>query len=312
MKKIETTLILNKKKTNKRNRRITMSYTKSMFDSIKKTLQENGKRGNSNFKDFLKFAPGNTYIVRLLPNVNNPENTFFHYYHYGWNSISTGQYVEVLSPKTWGDPDPIEGERIKLYRNKSDKHALDLAKNIYTKEKWLVNVYVIEDPTNSENNGTVKVLRYGSQLSKIINSAIDGEDAEEFGAAIFDLSENGCNLKIRVESTKEGKDTRAFVNYTSSRFTRASAIPNMTAEKAKEILDNLHDLTSYFPRKSPAELKETLSVHLYGKGDDTGKTETPIEEVEETKTTKENPAKTESKPSSVDDDDKIKKLLEGL
>jgi len=290
-----------------------MSYTKSMFDSIKKTLQENGKRGNSNFKDFLKLSPGNTYLVRLLPNINKPEDTFFHYYHYGWNSISTGQYVEALSPKTWGDPDPIEGERIKLYRNKSDKHAIDLARNISTKEKWLVNVYVIDDPTNSENNGTVKVLRYGSQLSKIINSAIDGEDADEFGPAIFDLSENGCNLKIRVESTKEGKDTRAFVNYTSSRFARASAIPNMTAEKTKEVLDSLHDLTNYFPRKSPAELKEMLAVHLYGKNNDSEGTEFLTEKTpEETKTIEETPVETNATTSSVDDDDKIKKLLEDL
>lgn len=243
-----------------------MNYnTKSMFDSIKKALQESGKKGNTNFKDFLKLDAGNTYLVRLLPNVNSPEDTFFHYYHYGWNSVSTGQYVEVLSPKTWGDPDPIEAERIKLYMNKSDKYSISLARNIFTKEKWLVNVYVIDDPVHPENNGTVKVLRYGKQLAKIINSAIDGEDADEFGPAIFDLSENGCNLKIRVDSTREANSQTVFVNYTSSRFARASAIPNMTPEKSKEILDNLHDLPSYFPRKSPAELKEILATHLYGR-----------------------------------------------
>lgn len=292
-------------------------YNKSMFESIKKTLQENtGKKGNSNFKDFLKTAAGNSYLVRLLPNVDSPENTFFHYYHYGWNSVSTGQYVEAISPKTWGDPDPIEGERIKLYRNKADKNAIELAKNISTKEKWLVNVYVIDDPVNPENNGTIKILRYGPQLGKIIQSAIDGEDSEEYGASVFDLSENGCNFRIKVESTKEG--SRSFVNYSASRFLRPSAIPNMTPAKSKEVLAGLHDLSSFFTRKAPAELKEMLAIHLYGRDDDKTKTrevvseeeETPVEATTEATETKEAPAKKTTK--TADEDDKIKELLKGL
>ena len=303
-----------------------MKYnTRSMFDSIKKSLQETDKNQNSKFSDFLRLTSGNTYTVRLVPNVNSPENTFFHYYHYGWNSTSTGQYVEVLSPKTWGDPDPIEVERIKLYRNKSDTHAIELAKLISTKEKWLVNVYVIDDPVNPDNNGTVKVLRYGAQLGKIITAAIDGHDADDLGPAIFDLSENGCNLRIKVESTKEGKDTRAFVNYTSSRFSRPAAIPNMTAEKTKEVLNSVHDLTSYFGRKSPSELKDILAVHLYGRDETNVSEDKPkikidskvdVEsesESDDSQTeSKDEPTKKESTGLDIESDDKIKALLAGL
>ncbi len=285
-------------------------YNKSMFESIKKTLQEStNKKGNSNFKDFLKTTAGNTYLVRLLPNVDSPADTFFHYYHYGWNSVSTGQYVEAISPKTWGDPDPVEGERIKLYRNKSDKNAIELAKNISTKEKWLVNVLVVDDPVNPENNGTIKILRYGPQLGKIIQSAIDGEDSDEYGAAVFDLSENGCNFRIKVESTKEG--SRSFVNYSASRFLRPSAIPNMTPAKSKEILGSLHDLTSFFTRKSPAELKEMLAIHLYGRDDDKAKTREVAEEEVETPTETAAAPETATTKTEVEDD-KIKELLKGL
>ena len=35
--------------------------------------------------------------------------------------------------------------------------------------------------SNPDNNGKVKILRYGKQLQKIITEAIEGEDAEEFG-----------------------------------------------------------------------------------------------------------------------------------
>ena len=323
------------------------SYTKNMFDSIKDSLNtDTKKQGGGGFRDFLKTAAGNTYVVRLLPNITDASKTFFHYYHYGWQSVSTGQYVDILSPKTWGDKDLIETERIKLYRDKSNERAVALAKLISTKEKWLVNVLVVDDPVSPENNGTVKILRYGSQLDKIIRSAISGDDAEEYGPAIFDLSENGCNFRIKVESVKE--NSKSFINYTSSKFLRPSAIPNMTAERTNEVLNGVHDLASIFNRPAPAELQTMINTHLYGKEDDSAprKAEQGFDEVVFNKepaakpvvkpTVKlEAPISTEGKSTdqviaevearsnanvekvvsatnSKSDDDKIKELLAGL
>jgi hypothetical protein len=269
---------------------------KSMFDSIRESLADN-KRQSSNFKDFLKPTAGNTYVVRLVPNVESPEKTFFHYYHYGWMSNATGQYVDIMSPKTWGDPDPIEVERVKLYRDKSDERAVALAKFLNTKEKWLVNVYVVDDPVDPENNGTIKILRYGVQLDKIIREAIEGEDAEELGPSIFDFSENGCNLRIKVESIKEG--SRSFVNYTSSKFLRPSAIPNMTKEKMKEVFDNIHNIEEFFNRPEPADLKKMLDVHLYAKDEDL---EESFNSSSHTKTETDNSRATKKDDDDEDDD----------
>lgn len=292
-----------------------------MFDSIRQSLTADNNKQSSNFKDFLKPTAGNSYLVRLLPNTDAPEKTFFHYFHYGWNSNSTGQYVDIMSPKTWGDSDPIEVERIKLYRDKSDERSIGLAKLLNNKEKWLVNVLVVDDPVNPENNGTVKILRYGVQLDKIIREAIEGEDADEFGPAIFDLSENGCNLRIKVESIKEG--SRSFVSYTSSKFLRPSAIPNMTKEKMKEVQESLHDLEGFFSRPTPSDLKKMLDVHLYAK-EESIETEQVINEPP---TRKAPPAQSKDEDddddldygssdntndSSSDDDEKIQELLKGL
>ena len=51
--------------------------TSSMFESIKSALVKNNTQSKN--KDILKVEVGNTYTVRLLPNVKNPEKTFFHY-----------------------------------------------------------------------------------------------------------------------------------------------------------------------------------------------------------------------------------------
>lgn len=299
-----------------------MSYTKNMFDSIKESLSLENKKPSGGFKDFLKTPAGNTFVVRLVPNVKDATKTFFHYYHYGWQSVATGQYVDILSPKTWGDKDPIELERIKLYRDKSNERAIALAKMLSTKEKWLVNVYVIDDPVTPENNGTVKILRYGSQLDKIIRNAITGEDAAEFGPAIFDLSENGCNLRIKVENLKEG--SRAFVNYTASRFLRPSAIPNMTADRVNEVLNGVHDLSNIFNRPSPEDIKTMVTMHLYGKEEESHSNTNSNQgmepadiKIETTKPVTNANVTPAAAPaaSPVDnktDEDKIKELLAGL
>lgn len=238
-----------------------MSYTSSMFASIKDSLN---KPQESNFKDILKFEAGKTYLVRLLPNVKEPAQTFFHYYHYSWKSFATGQFVSYVSPQTVGERCPIGEESYKIYKSGSPEEK-ERGKALYRKENYLVNVYVISDPTNSENEGKVKIMRYGNQLQKIILSAIEGDDAEEFGEKIFDLSEKGCTFRVKCEKKSE-KNTE-FVEYTASRFLSPSKIDSLDIQKVQVILDSVHDLTKVFTIKPFEELVDALQSHYYGAAD---------------------------------------------
>jgi len=231
----------------------------SMFDSIKESL-DNPKHNSSAYRDILKMEPGNTYLVRLIPNVKDPKATFFHYFHHGWNSTSTGQYVDSFCPTTFDERCIICENRFKLYKTKNEDDK-KVAYNIRRMEKHMVNVYVISDPTNSENEGTVKVLRFGKRLHEKITEAIEGGDADEFGSKVFDLTENGCNFKIKVESTVEG--TRKFANYNNSRFTAPGPIEGLTPQKIKTIYDSIFDLTKFVEPKSADEMKELLQEHLF-------------------------------------------------
>ncbi len=169
-------------------------------------------------------------------------------------------------------------------------------------EKWLVNVYVVDDPSNPENNGKVKLLRYGKQLQKIITEAIEGEDAEEFGARIFDLGSEGVNFKIKVEQQGD------YPTYVSSRFTTAGKI-DLSEDEQKDIYDNVFNLSEVFTLKTFDELKEMLNEHYYCKTEDStpevpdAATEAPAEPEPELAT-----ATTDN--SSVDDD--IDDLLKDL
>ena len=233
------------------------TFNTSMFQSIKDALASSESKGSATFNEIMQTKVGNTFTVRLLPFAKDPSKTFFHYYNHGWNSFATGQYVQTLSPQTFGERDPIAEERFKVLRTGSEEEK-EKMQAIRRLEKWLVNVYVIDDPVNPDNNGKVKILRYGKQLQKIITEAIEGEDAEEFGPRIFDLGEEGVNFKIKVEQQGD------FPTYVSSRFTTAGKI-DVSEDKQKEIYDSAFNLTEVFTQKSYDELKDMLNEHYYCK-----------------------------------------------
>lgn len=297
------------------------TFTSTMFDSIKQALNNQTKSGG--LGDILRTTPGNTYEVRLLPCIKNPNKTFFHYYSHGWTSFATGQYVNALSPQTWGERDPISETRYQHYNSGSPEQK-EKSRSILRSEKWLVNVYVINDPSSPENNGTIKVLRFGKQLHKIIMDAIDGEDSDQFGPRVFDLSKNGVSFRIKVD--KQGD----FPSYVSSRFLMPTEIPGLDKEKAQSMYDNVHDLEEVLPRKTQDELVAMVNEH-YLCVDTLAAQPEPVAQtpaaapvttgaaadpaLEEDVPWGDTPStSSENKPDSSDevDDDTIKQLLDGL
>ena len=232
------------------------NITSSMFDSIKSALAADNDNNKSAIGDILKTPPGNTFTVRLLPYAKDPSKTFFHYYQHGWNSFATGQYTSAISLQTFGERDPIAEERYKILRTGNEEEK-EKAKAIVRSEKWLVNVYVVNDPVNPENNGKVKMLRYGKQIHNIITDAIEGEDAAELGPRIFDLGPDGVNFRVKVE--KQGD----FPTYVSSKFGMPSAIDNLDEDRHNTIYENVFELSSVFSVKSANELKTMMDEHYY-------------------------------------------------
>jgi hypothetical protein len=237
---------------------------KSMFDQIKQSLSSDKKEGGGNglYKEIMKFSAGNTYQVRLVPNPNAPKETIFHYYNHGWNSNATGKYVTALCPTTFGESCPIDAYYLKTYRTgtESEKEA---ARALSRKEAWMVNVYVISDPENPENEGKVKILRYGKELAKIIESALEGDDAQEFGVEkVFDVV-NGSTLRIKCESrTGSNRGAKQMVTYASSKFLSPSAL-DLDDKAVETIYSSLHDLKAVNKQTTPAEMQRMLDEHFF-------------------------------------------------
>ena len=280
-----------------------------MFESIKGAMTKSTQQ--SSLSNILRTKPGNTYVVRLIPCVTDPVKTFFHHYSHGWVSEITGQYQSAISPQTWGERDPIAEARYRISRTGTEEEK-EKARALNRKENWLVNVYVVKDPDNPENEGKIKIFKFGRQIHKIVMEAMEGEDADEFGEKIFDLSKNGCNFRIKVE------EQGGYATYVSSRFSSPSEILGVTDEKIKEIHDQIHDLENVYPVKSYDELEVMLKEHYYGKTDEPAapeETSTSVtvedDDLNFDDLLDDSKAKDSNSDSSIDDD-KVKELLDTL
>jgi hypothetical protein len=287
-----------------------MSNINSMFESIKTAMT---KDSTSSRGQFIRTEVGNTYTVRLIPNIKDPNKTFFHYYTHGWTSFETGQYINLISPNTWGDRDPIAELRFKALKTGTAEEKAK-ASGILRKENWMVNVYVVNDPVKPENNGTIKLLRFGRQLHKIIMDAMEGEEAEELGPRIFDLGKNGCDFRIKVE--KQGE----YPTYVSSKFGMPKEINIEYTGGIDAIHKDVFDLEAVFSVKSYDELKAMLDEHYHckvstgvGIGATTPTKQVDVDKVETTSPpVVENKVKAAESTTTTTSDEDIEQLLANL
>lgn len=238
-------------------------YNASMFDKIKDTLQKSEKTTSGSFSNIMKFPAGHTYTIRLIPDVEGAEKgedkTFYSHQLHQWTSNKDGSFINALSLKTFGERDPINEVRWKLYKEWKDTEPPEDEKfdnPIKQVDKWLVNIYVVDDPANPENNGKVKILNMGPQLKTILDDAIVGERADEFGPAVFDLSKKGADFKIKAK--KQG----VFTTYIESYFTDKTTL-DLSDEEIDAIYEQCHDLESIYPVKTADELQELLDEHFF-------------------------------------------------
>lgn len=240
-------------------------FDASMFEKIKDALKKTESTGGA-FNNIMKFPAGHNYTIRLIPNVDNIDDTFFHHYVHQWTSLSTGKFISALSLQTFGENDPIANLRWKLYKEWKDANpnpGVDANGNKITfkspidqKEQWFVNAYWIDNPANPELNGTVQILRMGPQLKEIVDEAMTGEDADEFGAAIFDLSKNGCDFRIKAE--QQGP----YTTFKGSKFVAKTKI-DLTDEEIEKIYEQTHNLKEVYSVKTESELIQMLDEHYF-------------------------------------------------
>lgn len=238
------------------------------IDDILASVRATINKPDEGFSDFIRMEKNKTYIGRFVPNLADPSASIFNCTVHGWNSELTGKYFEFINPETFDLPNPIrkisyeEWDKVKhLDRDHPDRTKV---MKLFSREIALANFYIISDETNPENNGKVKRIKLNKTLRDIVEEAFSGEEKEDFGSRIFDLSPNGCNFRIRV-----GENSGGWAEYSKSRFMMPSAIEGIeTDEDIKNIWKQSVDLKTVYPIKTYDEIKEILEKHYFTNSSD--------------------------------------------
>ena len=189
-------------------------------------------------------------LVRFLPAPEGEDLPWARSWNHGFQGPG-GWYIEN-SLTTLGQKDPVSEYNSQLWNS-----GIEANKEIARKQKrrltYVSNVLVIKDPTNPQNEGQVRLYKYGKKIWDKLNDQMNPEFEDETPCNPFDLWE-GANFKLKIRKID------GFSNYDKSEFESTTPLDEDDS-KMEEIWKTEHSLSEFTdPKnfKSYPELKEKL------------------------------------------------------
>ena len=243
-----------------------LKTSSSGFDKLTKALEENlnpedSKKSNK-YQDERLWKPeldktGNGYaVLRFLPATSGEDMPWVRLWSHAFQGPG-GWYIEN-SLTTLGHKDPVSEENTRLWNTgvESDK---GIARNRKRKLSYYANVYVVSDPTHPENEGQIKLFKFGKKIFDKITEAMQPAFEDETPINPFDLWK-GANFKLKIRKVD------GFWNYDKSEFEGVSAIAD-NDDNIKAIWEKQYPLKPFLETsnfKSYEELKEKLNRVITG------------------------------------------------
>ena len=175
--------------------------------------------------------------------------------------------------------------------------GIEANKEVVRKQKrklnYIANVYIISDPKHPENEGKVKLFKFGKKIFDKITEAMNPAFEDETAINPFDLWK-GANFKLKIRKVE------GYQNYDKSEF--ESAYPLLNDDDAMEAIwkkeYSLTEMTKESEFKTYDALKQRLDKVL-GLNGEVIKPKTTVEQL------KEAPKKPVVEPALSEDDDDI-------
>jgi len=231
------------------------------FDKIAKPSGEGGK----SYEDdrFWKLTPdkaGNaTATIRFLPRVEGDEFPWVRIFNHSFQGPTGKWYIEN-SLTTLGENDPVGELNSRLWNSGSEANK-EIARKQKRKLTYIANVLIINDPAKPENNGQVKLFKFGKKIFDKIMDKANPTFEDEKPVLVFDLWE-GADFKLRMRKVD------GYANYDQSQFMDQTEIAP-TDEAKLAIVEKQYKLSEFLDRKNFKtydELKRKLEQVLSGEG----------------------------------------------
>ena len=243
-----------------------LKTSSSGFDKLTKALEENlnpeDSKKQNKYQDERLWKPeldktGNGYaVLRFLPATSGEDMPWVRLWSHAFQGPG-GWYIEN-SLTTLGHKDPVSEENTRLWNTgaESDKQV---ARNRKRKLSYYSNVLIVSDPAHPENEGQVKLFKFGKKIFDKITEAMQPEFDDETPINPFDFWK-GANFKLKIRKVD------GFWNYDKSEFEGVSAIAD-NDDSIKAIWEKQYPLKPFLDAdniKSYEELNEKLNRVITG------------------------------------------------
>ena len=214
-----------------------LKRSRSNLDALTKELS--GVSSNNNQKSYVDdrfWKPeldktGNGYaVLRFLPAVKDEDLPWVKMWSHAFQGPG-GWFIEN-SLTTMNQKDPVSEENSRLWNSgiEADK---DIARKRKRKLSYFANVLIVADPKHPENEGQVKLFKFGKKIFDKITDKMQPQFEDEKPVNPFDFWE-GADFKLKIRKVD------GFWNYDKSEF-----------DSTKEIADNDEAIEGIWSKQYP-------------------------------------------------------------
>lgn len=281
-----------------------LKKSSSNFDAITKALEASSEpqqsKSSNKYQDDRLWKPeldktGNGYaVLRFLPASDGEEMPWQRVWTHAFQDKG-GWFIEN-SLTTLNQKDPVSEENTRLWNTGVDSDK-EIARKRKRKLSYYANIYVVSDPKHPENEGQVKLYKFGKKIFDKITEAMQPAFEDEQAINPFDFWK-GANFKLKIRKVD------GYWNYDKSEFEGVTPLKE-SDDDIKAVWEKQHPLKPFVDPsnfKTYDELKEKLNRVITG--DRNASTVENVSLPPQTNGSVKS-APVNSKPESSDDDDTL-------
>ena len=201
---------------------------------------------------------GNGYaVIRFLPGDAEAPTPWVRYWDHFFKG-PTGQWYVEKSLTSIGQQDPLAEMNSRLWNEDGSDEAKRTVRERKRNLRYVANVLIVADPANPENEGQVKLYRFGKKIFDKIMDSMQPQFPDEAPVNPFDMW-NGADFTLKIRKVE------GYPNYDASSFKTPSELLPGDEDGKEAVYNQQHDLSEWSDPKNYKtydELKARLSLVL--------------------------------------------------
>jgi len=233
------------------------SLSKLVTETAKINAPSEGSSEDTRFWTPSVDKAGNGYaVIRFLPEPKGEDLPWVRVFSHGFQGPAGKWYIEN-SLTTFNEKDPVSEYNSTLWNNGTEA-GKEQARKQKRRLSYIANIYVVKDPANPENEGTVRLYKFGKKIFDKLNEKMNPEFEDETATNPFDFWE-GADLKLKI------RNVEGYRNYDKSEFAEVSPLLDGDDSKLETVYDSMFSLQEFLDRKhfkTYSELQAKLDMVL--------------------------------------------------